>query len=478
MEFVPQKVGQKLAPRSGALRNPPRDILERRTARSNKWIIAFVLLGMFSQLALLNENLAKLRVIFRCAPFLASIALLILPKGRYRHPAQQVGLLALLILALSFANPATYDSPIAALAQCAFYTAIIGPLFWVSSFQVSLRTVTVIVFLFWLFHTLSAFFGVLQTLYPGSYQPAIASALAGSEERAETLRITLADGSSIFRPMGLTDTPGGAAGSGFSAILFGLGILLSTRSRSLTIASVLSIAIGFYVIYLSMVRVHLVTIGICICAAASAFALMNDWKRVTKLVVVIAPAALIAFSLALSVGGSAVQERMTSLTDDSAGSIYYNSRGRFLANTLDDLLPKYPFGAGPGHWGMMGGYFGKPETLQWAEIQWTAWLLDGGILFVLAYFFAVVFTVWWAWRLTTIGARNALASWAVMIFALDVSVVALTFSYPVFCSQSGMEFWLLNACIFSAFAREEHQAKLARMQVRNGGKLRASAAVS
>ena len=477
MEYSPQKPGQNLTPRNGALRSPARNMQEGATYQSNKLLIAFVLLGMFSQLALLNENLAKFRVIFRCAPFLASIALLILPKGRYRHPAQMAGLIALLVLGLSFANPGTYDSPIAALAQCAFYTAIIGPLFWVSSFRVSLRTVTIIVCLFWLFHTMSAFFGVLQTLYPGSYQPAIANATAGSDERAETLKITLADGSSIFRPMGLTDTPGGASASGFSAILFGLGILLSTRSRPLMVASVLSIGIGFYVIYLSMHRVHLVTIGICICAAAGGFALMNDWRRVSMLVMVIAPAAVIAFSFALTVGGRAVNDRIESLTEDSAGSIYYNSRGRFLADTLDELLPKYPFGAGPGHWGMMGGYFGKPGTLLWAEIQWTAWLLDGGVLFVLAYVFAVVSTVWCAWRLTRAGARDALASWAVMIFALDMSVLALTFSYPIFCSQSGMEFWLLNACIFSAVAREEHQAKLARSQMRKGAGLRASVAV-
>jgi len=37
-----------------------------------------------------------------------------------------------------------------------------------------------------------------------------------------------------------------------------------------------------------------------------------------------------------------------------------------------------------------------------------------------------------------------------LIFAYDIGAVAITFNYPLFMSQGGMEFWLLNAVLFAA----------------------------
>jgi hypothetical protein len=42
------------------------------------------------------------------------------------------------------------------------------------------------------------------------------------------------------------------------------------------------------------------------------------------------------------------------------------------------------------------------------------------------------------------------ALWGGLIFAYDIGVVALTFNYPIFMSQGGMEFWLLNTALFVA----------------------------
>jgi hypothetical protein len=38
-----------------------------------------------------------------------------------------------------------------------------------------------------------------------------------------------------------------------------------------------------------------------------------------------------------------------------------------------------------------------------------------------------------------------------MVFAYDVGALAMTFNYPIFISQSGLEFWILNACLFGAW---------------------------
>ena len=51
-----------------------------------------------------------------------------------------------------------------------------------------------------------------------------------------------------------------------------------------------------------------------------------------------------------------------------------------------------------------------------------------------------------------------LAAWAVVaivliyvVFAYDVGALAMTFNYPLFIGQSGLEFWILNACLFAAW---------------------------
>jgi hypothetical protein len=38
-----------------------------------------------------------------------------------------------------------------------------------------------------------------------------------------------------------------------------------------------------------------------------------------------------------------------------------------------------------------------------------------------------------------------------MVFAYDVAALAMTFNYPLFIGQSGLEFWIINACLFAAW---------------------------
>ena len=318
-----------------------------------------MLVGIICQVALLDEMLAKLRFFFRCAPFLASLALLFLPGARRRHPAQIVPLLT----SRGIARVLPPESGHIRITACGCGTIrtllcnhgphdmgiensdfLPEPSFLSHSCS-------------GLFHTMSSLFGVLQSLYPGQYQPAVSKAI--DRDYLENLKITLADGSTVFRPMGLTDIPGMRAVRGLCAILFGLGLLLSMRSRLIWIAAAFSMGLGFYVIYLSMVRVNLVTIGITVCAAGIAFAVRKDWIRIGKLSIVVGASAILAFFLALSVGGQAVEDRISTLTESSAGSVYYQNRGFFITYMIEELLPKYPLGAGPGHFGMMAFYFGR-----------------------------------------------------------------------------------------------------------------------
>ena len=40
--------------------------------------------------------------------------------------------------------------------------------------------------------------------------------------------------------------------------------------------------------------------------------------------------------------------------------------------------------------------------------------------------------------------------WGAVVLAHGMGALALTFSYPIFLSQPGMEFWMLNALLFAA----------------------------
>jgi hypothetical protein len=166
-----------------------------------------------------------------------------------------------------------------------------------------------------------------------------------------------------------------------------------------------------------------------------------------------------SYSWAVAVGGEEVTSRLSTLVEDNPGQTYYSNRGHFLETTLTILLPEYPLGAGPGRWGMMYYYFGeKANTAReafWVELQWTAWLFDGGIPLILAYFGAVVVACATAWKLAVARRGGALAVWASVVLAYNIGAVALTFSYPIFLSQAGMEFWLLNALVYSAACQQQ-----------------------
>ncbi len=66
----------------------------------------------------------------------------------------------------------------------------------------------------------------------------------------------------------------------------------------------------------------------------------------------------------------------------------------------------------------------------WAEIQWTGWLLDGGVPLVLVYTALLVQTIWFAFKVATRSSTGAPALFAVLMCAYGVGVLAITFDYP------------------------------------------------
>ena len=413
----------------------------------------FILLQIACQLTLLVGPTGLLRIFCRSAAFSGSLFLLaFLPLRGARHPAWGWGVAVLAMVGFGFLHPGTPF--LAGLAQAALYFGILGPLFWVPRLAVTQAVLQRVLVIMWGFHTLSAAFGVLQVEFPGRFQPNVSSVVTGFGAIADGLKIELANGERVWRPMGLTDQPGGAANAGLYAILFGAGFLLTSRSKRVLVLAAGGIGLGLFCIYLCQIRSALVVAGVCVVVLMVLLMRRGEFSRAMGLAAIGGFVAVLSTLWAFSVGGDAVTRRLSTLVEGKPGEVYYRNRGHFLEDTVYRLAPTYPLGAGLARWGMMNVYFADKDDLDrppiYVEIQWTGWLLDGGIPLVLCYAAALLCTTWFAWRMALRPGDDALAIWAAVILAYDLGALATTFNYPLFIGQGGMEFWLLNATLFAA----------------------------
>ena len=428
--------------------------LPAATARPQRnWIQWFLIFQVVCQLFLLTPiSGGPFRSLVRIAAFGMSLVFLAaLPrKGNQPYPAAKAALAVFGILVISFFNPET-NSLLSGLAQIALYVAIMGPLFWVPRLTLDQRAFRVVLFTIWGFYTLSAIFGILQVYFPGKFQPNVSIMVTSrGNQYLRDLTILVGEGQRVFRPMGLTDTPGGGGTAGYYAVLLGLGFLLTDRSMFRRFFFCVSMLIGMTCLYLCQVRALVVMLGFCLTVFAIMLALRGAKMKLTILLTVVGGVITTAFLWAVSLGGADINKRLFLLSNDP-GKAYYKSRGVFLEYTVNHLLPKYPLGAGLGRWGMMNAYFGdRSKPSFWVEIQWTGWLLDGGILLILAYVTTLGFAVYTVVKIFRRKDLGDLWVWAAVLLAYDVGTFANTFSYSCFLSQYGMEFWILNASLFAA----------------------------
>jgi hypothetical protein len=453
-------------PRAASFRAPSR----RKGAFP--WVPAFIIFQLLCQLALIVGDIGWARMVVRMAAFGASLALVIGLRGRgSAHPASGMALMALGVLGVCVFHPET-RSLVGGVAQVGLYAAVLGPLFWVPRLtSIDMRMLRRAVMILWGFHVLSASLGVLQVYRPGIFEPPV-SAVVESKGKGyvESLKITTATGQRVFRPMGLTDVPGGAAISGLYAVLLGVGFFLTRRTPGVMAASLASIGLGVACLYLSQVRALVVMTGISLIAVGGILVWRRDVRRLSTLVFGVALMIGIGFVAARSMAGPDVTQRMGTLVRARPSQVYYENRGRFLEDAIFKTLPRAPFGEGLGHWGMTATYFGggAAQTKNvWVEIQWAGWIVDGGAPLLITYLLTLGMALWAAWRIARARPPSAeahdLPFWGAIVLAYSVGATALTFSYPIFLSQSGMEFWLLNATLFAAARNARQQAAGARL---------------
>jgi hypothetical protein len=416
-----------------------------------------MLLQFACQSALILAPVGGLRMGFRAATYLSSIAFLVLvPAGGRPYPLRGLVAAVVAITALGLLHP-QLNSLAAGLGQVGMTLAIWGPVFWVGRVRMTPAVFLRVLLLAWAFNTLSAAVGVLQVYDPDRFapDPKFTRQLLG--DAAEGLMLTLDDGRRVYRPMGLSDTPGGAAAAGSFAILSGLGLLWQFRNPLLRCAILPAAAVGAFCIYLCQVRVVLIVTAISLVGIVGVMAIRGRVGRAVVLFGVAAAVVVGGFVWAVAVGNQAVTSRLTSLIEEAPAKTYYSNRGHYLEYTLTTALPEYPLGAGLGRWGMMSVYFGDPTNFNspklFAEIQPTAWVLDGGLPLLLAGYVAAAGAFVLAVRLALRTRSQAVADMAMVVAAFGLGVLALTFGYAVFVSQTGMMFWVLNAALFAVGGR-------------------------
>lgn len=419
------------------------------------WAHTLILLQFTLQILLMFPQIGVFRVPMRIASFAFGLFLLVWlrPKGS-QHPATNSAIVVLGIMLLELCLHPYINSMTGGVAQCAMYLAILSPLFWVRNLKITHIGFESLMFLMWSIYALSASFGVLQVYFPGKFQLSLSTTIQNSTYHGDNLLITLANGEQVYRPMGLTDIPGGAANAGFYALLFSVVIALKYKNPILRIVCMGSAALGLFCIYLTQVRSILVLAAVSMVFLAVVLMRTGQIARLTAMVSGVTALFAGTFSWAIAIGGKSTLQSLSSLFTASPDQIYHQNRGLFLQDTIEELLPKYPLGAGLGRWGMMNNYFGDNTYLVsqpiWVEIQWTGWLLDGGVPLVFAYIAALYLACQTAWKIAINRELGDFALWGGLIFAYDIGALAITFNYPIFMSQSGMEFWLLNAVLFVA----------------------------
>jgi hypothetical protein len=420
------------------------------------WLELFVLSQVFWGVLLFIPGSQSFRFYIRAFPYLTSLIAVIACARSNTMNAKVPGagwiLAALTLLIANLVRTETWFT--AGVAQVVFQLAIAAPVFWAARMWITGARIERLILLIYAGNCLSAVLGLLQVYYPTIFMPPQFSQMAFQLDKdfLAGLSYVGAGDRTIIRPPGLSDLPGGAAISGTFVAL--IGFALAVRERRTRMEQVLfygSVIVGMTVVYLTQVRSMLLMIlgGML----AVAFVRLRQGRIVQSTYIATSAAVLLlgSFLWAVTVGGDVIQERYQSIYKSGVVQTYQDNRGMFLEYTLYQQPLEYPFGAGLGRWGMMSAYFPEPGNWQYpalyAEIQPTGWIFDGGILMCLLYPAALIVAIRYAYKVA-IDRENVLSEVAMILLVIQLLVVGLCLTGPVFNTQVGIMFWLATAMLY------------------------------
>ena len=354
------------------------------------------------------------------------------------------------LLAVMVFHPMT-PSILGGLAHMAVYVAVMAPLFWAPAFVRSPERLARILWILLICSGANSLVGVLQVYDPARWMPAeFTRVMTESSLGLSVVTYIGPHGERLIRPPGLFDTPGAVSGPAMSAALLGLVFAVSAIPLWKRVLSLLLASAGVAAIYLSQVRISLVVTGLAYVVYALATSRQGNFARATKFGILAGAVIVGSFVLAVTLGGQTIQERVLTLFADDPISVYQGARGAQLSITFSELLFRYPLGAGLARWGMAAGYFATYSGLVqplWAEIQFTGWMIDGGVLLVALYCGALLVATVTQWRLAMVAHRPRLATVAAVVCAANLATAAMIFSFTPFVAQIGLQYWFLAGAL-------------------------------
>lgn len=436
------------------------------------WIELFVVSQVFWGVLLFIPGSQAYRAYIRGFPYVVSLAALVscMRSGSTDSlgPGARLAVASIVLLVASLVHPGTWLT--AGIAQVVFQVSIAAPIFWAVTIWTPKTRLERLMWLVFAANFASAGVGLLQVYYPATFSPPEFSSLGLrlNPNLIEQLTYLGRGDRMILRPPGLSDLPGGAAISGVIAALLGFALAMRGNSSVMVRAAYLgSVIIAITVVYLTQVRSVLLMLIVCMQALAWVSLRQGRFVKGGWIVALTAGLVVGSFIWAVTLGGDVLTDRFQGLVDEGVVRTYQENRGSFLAYTVLELAPQYPFGAGIGRWGMMSVYFGEPTNWQYpslhAEIQVTGWLFDGGILLWVAYGAALLAALRNSYKVA-IDAGSPLHEVGGMVFSVQVLITGLCFTGPAFNTQLGILFWLLTAILFASqrtvHAEEDYEAGL------------------
>jgi hypothetical protein len=423
------------------------------------WSEAFVAMLLLGNVLLFVPGAQSYRTVVRAMPYVlsgAALAYYFRQGGDERMPGSAKWLLASFVLLLLNLLHETAQ-PWAGAAQIVFQICISAPAFWMARSirgEAQIRRVVWVVFLG---SAIGSVVGVLQVYFPQRFMPPEFSLLARSlnPEIIHSLTYIGADGREIIRPPGLSDLPGGAAVAGMMTMVLGLALALGRNERWFVRGACAAAAVvGMTALYLTHVR----SLTLVAAASVGLFALMRirQGRTLEGGATLAVGAALVAGSYlwALAVGGEAVSDRFSGLANEDVLRVFGDQRGSFIRYTLSETLYEFPLGAGLGRWGMMQVYFGDPTLWQappiHVEVQLTGWLLDGGVPLWLVYGGALVAALVFTYRTSVRAETHEIEDIATIALCLQLTILCLCLTGPVFNTQLGILFWGITGGLFGA----------------------------
>jgi len=377
-----------------------------------------------------------------------------------RHPAERwLGFIAVW-LAMGLANPGT-PSFVAGVAQVTVNFAIFSPLFWVPGYVTRRHQLLRVLAVILVCNGVNSAVGVLQVYDPDRWMPKQLSANftgPGGQDALAASTYVGPNGRPIVRPPGLFDTPGAVCSAGTLAAMLGLIFFVEPLSWWRRLLSLGLAVLGMAAIYLSHVRSSFVVTLAMMAFYIALVTAQRQRKRAAGFVTLAVGTVAVALSVATVLGGQSVQERFMTLLADDPRTTYYESRGIQVEHAFSTLVEKYPFGAGLARWGMVSIYFGNDDSgaidqdILFAEVQPSAWILDGGWPLLLMYSLALLVTVAFDLRLVQSLVDPVDRLLAAIVVATNFGTLAFVFTFVPFGTAAGMQFWFLEGALHGAMS--------------------------